>query len=61
MVVAMIEAWTAELLALTARSDGDLCQYIRGNYTWIAASYHWHFATGRYTSKTSPFKELRRA
>jgi hypothetical protein len=58
--VAMIESWTAELLAIQARSDGDLQRYIRGNYTWIAASYHWHFLTGRYASRTSPFAELRR-
>lgn len=60
-VVSMIESWTSELLALEARSAGDLRRYIRGNYTWIAASYHWHFATGRYASPTSPFRELRRA
>ncbi len=58
--VAMIEDWTAELLSIQSRCDGELQRYIRGNYTWIVASYHWHFLTGRYASKTSPFAELRR-
>lgn len=59
-VVSMIESWTAELLEIEARSDGALRRYIRGNYDWIAASYHWHFKTGRYSSPTSPFRELNR-
>lgn len=59
--VALVEAWTAELLTLEANSSTELRAYIRGNCTWIAASYHWHFATGRYASPTSPFAELRRA
>jgi hypothetical protein len=59
--VALVEKWTAELLTIEARAEGVLRGYIRGNYTWIAASYHWHFATGRYASKTSPFTELRRS
>lgn len=59
-VVALIEEWTAELQTMMARADADLRRYISGNYMWIAASYHWHFATGRYASPTSPFAELRR-
>lgn len=60
-VVTLVEEWTAELKTLMARADADLRRYIRGNYMWIAASYHWHFATGRYASSTSPFAELRRS
>lgn len=59
-VVALVEEWTAELQTLMARASADLRRYISGNYVWIAASYHWHFATGRYASPTSPFAELRR-
>ena len=59
-VVALVEEWTSELQTLMAQADADLRRYISGNYMWIAASYHWHFATGRYASPTSPFAELRR-
>ncbi|MBK9260788.1 MAG: hypothetical protein IPM54_13335 [Polyangiaceae bacterium] len=59
--VALVEEWTGELLAIDARAEGALRRYIRGSYTWIVASYHWHFLTGRYASKTSPFTELRRS
>lgn len=59
--VALVEDWTAELVAIDASAEGALRGYIRGNYTWIAASYHWHFLTGRYASKTSPFTQLRRS
>lgn len=59
-VVALVEEWTAVLQTLMARADADLRRSISGNYMWIAASYHWHFATGRYASPTSPFAELRR-
>lgn len=59
--VALVEEWTGELLSIDARAEGALRRYIRGSYTWIAASYQWHFLTGRYASKTSPFTELRRS
>ncbi|HRI67164.1 MAG TPA: hypothetical protein PK156_23130 [Polyangium sp.] len=58
--IALVEEWTAELLTIAARAKTNLRRYIRGNYTWIAASHHWHFASGRYVSTTSPFAELRR-
>lgn len=59
-LVALVESWTTELLAIEATAEPELRRYIRGHYTWIAASYHWHFFTGRYCSPTSPFRELRR-
>ena len=40
--------------------DPRVCAYVEGMKAWIRGNVHWSMVTGRYSSPSSPFAELRR-
>ncbi|HEX8535941.1 MAG TPA: terpene synthase family protein, partial [Cystobacter sp.] len=49
-----------ELLQASRLADPRLLGYVEGLKAWIRGNVHWSLVTGRYSSPTSPFPELRR-
>ncbi|WP_395852657.1 hypothetical protein [Cystobacter fuscus] len=49
-----------ELLQASRLADPRLLGYVEGLKAWIRGNLHWSLVTGRYSSPTSPFPELRR-
>jgi len=49
-----------EALLASRLSDPRVLAYVEGMKAWIRGNVHWSLVTGRYSSPTSPFPELRR-
>lgn len=48
------------VLEETGPVDARVLGYVRGMKEWMRGNVHWSLVTGRYSSPTSPFPELRR-
>jgi hypothetical protein len=49
-----------EALQASRLADPRVLAYVEGLKAWIRGNVHWSMVTGRYSSPTSPFPELRR-
>ena len=49
-----------EALLASRLTDPRVLAYVEGMKAWIRGNVHWSLVTGRYSSPTSPFPELRR-